>query len=147
MVHTQKTTLFLLITTLGTVIAHAIGLWGGGYLYVPHFDTFVHILAGCWIGFVIVYTKERFNFFHASPGTSIVIVGALTLVVGFGWELFEFLVAKISLTQFNVQTPIQPSIADTLKDLMTDVAGGTIAATLSVPALPSSDRCQKDTSS
>ncbi len=147
MVHTPKTPLIILGMTLATVAAHAVGMYGGGYLYVPHFDTFVHLLAGCWVGLIIISLATRLGLPKVPPATYIIAVASVTLAVGFGWELFEFILAKISLSTYGVKSVIQPGIGDTLKDLLTDLAGGAVAATLSVPSSPASDRYQKGTAS
>lgn len=129
-----------MLATLAAVSAHAVGLYGGAYLHLPHYDTFVHTLAGVWVGLVVVALAKKAGVPGLSPAIRIIAVASATIAIGFGWELFEYLLAWISITAYDVKNSLQPSIGDTLKDILTDGAGGAIAAILSAPVRRASDR-------
>ncbi|MDO8561870.1 MAG: hypothetical protein Q7S05_03530 [bacterium] len=84
------------------------------YWIYPWFDIPTHLLGGIWAGLFVAWILALRQ---KSPAFILCIAGALSL--GIVWEVFE---TANGLTQFPAGT------LDTVKDLTTDVIGGSAAA-------------------
>jgi hypothetical protein len=95
------------------------------YSTIWWFDMPMHFLGGIWLGLasVWVYFFRRKGDMPRITVSKIVRIALVTsLVVGFGWELYEYAVQMI-IPGAEIASPL-----DSLSDLFFDTAGGLVAA-------------------
>ena len=88
------------------------------YLYysVWYFDMIMHFLGGVWLGLLAFYLFTR----EALPTHPVLKMLFFVLVLGFGWEVFEFL-----FYNYIADNPF--GFIDSVSDLMFDLFGGLCA--------------------
>jgi hypothetical protein len=109
-------------------------MYQGLYLNVPFYDDFVHFLGGVWIGGIILLILEKTGVFLEIKssnkfGLAIGVMG-LALIIGLGWEIFEWCLARYA-ESLGTSVNLQPSIKDTLGDMVMDGLGAGLAALIS----------------
>lgn len=116
----------MLAVLLGVVAAMQIGdVYFGVYKYIEWWDTVTHFLGGAWIGgMALWFLRSKVNFLSRAVPVALISFGA-ALVVGLGWELYEFGVVKAIGIPFPADY-----IRDTITDLIADSAGGLAMAGL-----------------
>lgn len=84
------------------------------YLYwtLPWFDILMHFLGGALIGYGVYVGGRLFN-----TRLSFVQLITLVMIVGIGWEIFEYAVGLAPLSEYR----------DTLLDLVLDFSGAAVA--------------------
>ncbi len=120
----------LLVSTLLILLSHWAGMYQGLYLNVPFYDDVVHFLGGIWIGGIILLLLQKFpQFLELKSGNkfgqAVGVIG-LALIIGLGWEFFEWYLASYASSQ-GAPVNLQPSIKDTLSDLFLDGLGAGLA--------------------
>ena len=116
----KKSVLMILLTILG----HGAGVAGLYWAY-SWFDTPMHFLGGLAAG---VLALDIWHFAMRAPYgrhvriLRVLFVLGLVSLIGVLWELHEYL-----LDLRHYPAVLQPSIADTMKDLMMDLLGGGFA--------------------
>ena len=106
-----KRILFLIVFIfLLNLLAHKLHF----YVSIWYFDMIMHTLGGIWLALAIIFIlriekSSKQNFIK-------VILGVI--IVGIGWELFEFGVDEIIL-----KNPLNTDV-DTFSDLLCDTIGG-----------------------
>lgn len=123
----RKTNHYLLtVTFISIIIVGSLHLFGSVYaLYwdVTWFDTMVHFVGGVSMGFLFLWIWFVSGFVATGiPTMKKAIVYALifTVVVGLGWEVFEYV--------FDIANPTKGNYAgDTTLDLFADICGGLLA--------------------
>jgi hypothetical protein len=103
------------------LITHIIGI-RGMYVIFPPYDIFMHILGGIGIG-LAVCAAIKLHGEKIIYKRRAIIIGVL--IVGIIWELFEIYYDIAGSPLGTI-----PYYIDTVKDLMDDVIGGTLAAWL-----------------
>lgn len=86
------------------------------YYSIWYFDMIMHFLGGFWLGLVYLYFFSP----RGSFSKSILQASLFVLLLGLGWEVFEFLV-----NNYIAQNPFD--IIDTTSDIFFDLAGGVLA--------------------
>jgi|SRR3989338_307448 len=86
------------------------------YYSVWYFDIIMHFLGGVWLGLVAVYLFTS----EALPSHPILKMLFFVLVIGFGWEVFEFL-----FHNYIAQAPFD--IFESSSDIFFDLLGGLCA--------------------
>ena len=104
---TQLAVLLALLFVVVYGIAHDY-LWGTLW-----YSSIAHFLGGLWAGALAV-SLLRYRGLHPN----IVFCAAFALIVGAGWELYEFLMGVTYFPEYTV---------DTIADLVMDVLGGGVA--------------------
>jgi len=100
------------------------------YLYwvFDWFDILMHGLGGVVVGFFITALTIRFKaMIKEHLGLLVFIVLAGTIFVGLLWESFELVIDLYMKTNIH-----QPSVSDTILDLIMDGVGALVAAILGV---------------
>lgn len=119
---------YLIRWPLTVLVLHIILTYIGGYYWWEYIDKIMHTLGGMSIAAAtmqaIAYakTKNIVGFIH--PFLLISFVIAVVALVAVGWEFFEFIL------DHTLRTNMQPSIADTMGDLLCGLIGGTMVAIL-----------------
>lgn len=91
------------------------------YTAIAWFDMVMHTLGGIFLGFgVASFLFDRFR--NKKDLSVFLIIAAIVLVVGLGWEGYEYLV------QFLVKGVHLADIPDSISDLYCDITGGAIAS-------------------
>jgi hypothetical protein len=91
------------------------------YYIFPHLDTPMHILGGLFVGFMaLAYIPRHYNDFQ-----KLCWVLGFVILIGFGVEIGEW--ALTSLFHIEIGFLLQPSIMDTIGDMIHDFVGGVIA--------------------
>jgi len=99
------------------IIAQEIGL----YWIYPNFDIPMHFLGGVWLGFLSTWLLFRLRIVkRLHSGWYLFGLGVVSLLVGLGWEVFEYLMDQW------IDTNMQPSLMDTKLDLVMDLLGAYI---------------------
>ena len=103
------------------------------YFYHWWFDLVMHFLGGLFIGLTVWWLYQLFFTLLATKKLSlrssfILMIGAI-LIMGLGWELFEFSVDEYWDTHLNIKLieVLQVSQEDTSSDLLFDILGGVTA--------------------
>ena len=91
------------------------------YYILPWWDIVTHFLGGVFIGFLLLYILgQRFKKITIGGWNMFVWVFLLGLIVGVGWEIFQYIL--------NVVIPYKPYIPfDTELDIIMDMLGVTVA--------------------
>lgn len=115
---------FAVITYIFIFISVGLGTFGGGYS-IHHFDDFLHVSSGIWIGYgawivLCLLLGEELKDKLPSPFIALYLV-AVALAVAGTWELLEF--AGDKLLHFTAQGR-DPD--DTMFDMIDGLIGGAI---------------------
>ena len=99
------------------------------YVIIPWFDMPMHFFGGAWTGmaaifFVYTYIVPRYS--ALSIKRRIAVTLSIVLIVGLGWELFEFVLGRMTYINFG-------DITDTVTDLFLDVLGASCVIALLYP--------------
>lgn len=103
------------------VFIHALFIAFGYSLWVA-VHAFGGVFVGTWASIVLLQRKERGLFFF-------LVALALVAFVGVVWEVHEWIL-DATLGAWLSLGPFQPSVADTMLDLLADILGGFSAAVL-----------------
>ncbi len=100
-------------------ILHFAGVKYEWYSTFIWYDVLLHVLGGFWVGYTVCYLWLRNMRANSNNLFWIALVGVL--VIGIGWEIFEFI--------FNIADPYGaiPYMVDTVKDIIMDVCGALLA--------------------
>lgn len=90
------------------------------YWYFWWYDIMMHFLGGVVIGGIAVWMQLRF-FPLASPRAIVLTVLASIVLVGTGWEIFEYFIDPTYAQQADI-------VFDTALDLIMDTLGALVAA-------------------
>ncbi len=101
---------FLVLLALG--VTHISALQYSLYWHYVWLDTFTHFLGGAWVALVLVWLGVRSKITTSYAG---IIAGVI--VIGFGWEVFEYIGGIPREANFFLDTSI---------DLVMDVLGGIV---------------------
>ncbi|MFC1720666.1 hypothetical protein ACFL0K_00185 [Patescibacteria group bacterium] len=119
---TPKRKTFALLAALLYVILtlHLLALYFYWYWMFWWYDILLHFLGGLWLGgtalWFLQYVKEK----PMSRFKQYMFPVAMVILIGLGWELFEFSLDTFVIFQTN-------DIIDTISDLWMDVAGSLTA--------------------
>lgn len=85
----------------------------------------MHFLGGFWIAMVSSYLLKKYakDFFKQNRLIEILFLIGVTMIIGFGWELYEFLADNFI---FNKILIMQQSITDIMTDLTADFFGALV---------------------
>ncbi len=114
-------TWLMLSVVVVLAIAQGFAVYYHWYFFYPWLDIPMHIIGGFWLMIAIPY-------FFPSTFTAlrhILPLFVLAMLIGVGWELFEFSLDK--LVAFTIH-----DMVDTLDDLKNDALGALLAAALLV---------------
>jgi len=115
----QKMMRLGLYTLVGLGLMQVFAQKTGLYWIWPDFDIPMHYWGGLWLGFVATWFVVRFKIINNLYSAGyLLMIGLVVLLVGAGWELFEYLVDGW------LNTSMQPSKIDTYLDLIMDMLGG-----------------------
>jgi hypothetical protein len=116
------------------LIAHFLGIYYNWYVILGWYDIPMHMLGGLWVGLMLAHF---FGQKHSliDPGnrfwlTFVFILGTTT-AIGVFWEFYEFFVSQILphlAPSFDIG---HMYLADTLKDILDDMVGGSSAGIIS----------------
>lgn len=102
------------------------------YWKIWWFDLLMHFLGGLFVGSSALWIFFDFRKKEVSTDKkfeALIIAILAVLIIGIGWEIYEFLADKIiginfGLKNFNV---MQPGIIDTFEDLLMDIVGALVS--------------------
>ncbi|MGN1401614.1 MAG: hypothetical protein ACI4XL_08945 [Bacillus sp. (in: firmicutes)] len=117
---------FLVLTYLFILVSVGFGTFGGAYS-IKHFDDFLHLSSGIWLGYgawllMVFFLGERVAESMPKPFIAFFII-IFALATAGAWELLEF--AGDKLLHFTAQGR-DPD--DTMFDMIDGLVGGTIIA-------------------
>lgn len=110
------------------------------YLRYPHFDKVLHVTGGFVIAWFMAHLFAR-DSREASPWGSVALLVGMTAIVGIAWELAEyssnlwFSTAHSGWQAFVYRYFHGGGLADTLGDLVGDIAGALALCALYLPIL------------
>lgn len=124
---TKLFAVFLLALVVGILVLHILSIiydWYHAYWWI---DIILHLLGGAWVATLFFYVQERYvPSFVAMPWWfSIVVVVSFVMLVGVGWEWFEYWFDYF-VAKDNFVLRAQLGLADTMGDLLADLVGGLI---------------------
>lgn len=86
-----------------------------------HVDSVFHLAGGLLTAHACAVGARHFSWWRHVPALARAgILVAVVAVIGIGWEWFEF------LSDVFLGTHHQPSVADTMKDLLLDIGGAAL---------------------
>jgi hypothetical protein len=113
---------------------HIAGYVQGWYVtYYPYYDKMAHLVSGtsiALIGFLGVIFLDRYWRMNLTPLFIVIFTVTFGMALGGFWEIYEFAVDQVFGSPFSV--PMQNSLADTMWDLIADLAGSTAVALVGV---------------
>ena len=92
------------------------------YYIIPKLDMLMHLLGGILIGLIVLkifFTGKRAMIAHQHKVFTAVVAFVCVMIVGVGWEVFEYGVGLTPLYKVATQ--------DTLSDLVFDASGALVA--------------------
>lgn len=115
---------YLLFITASSLVGSALG----GYAFIPHWDTIVHVDSGvllAWAGMYALFSVEKLRKVKL-PGWFVVAVTLATpLAFAVLWEVYEF------MSDALIHTTMQAGgLEDTIIDMLAALVGGTLAIIL-----------------
>ncbi len=116
---------FLIVLSLYLSVSGNVQGWY--YLFYPFYDKVAHLVSSITIavlGFVAAVIMDRYTEIKMNRPLIVIFVIIFTMAIGSFWEITEF----ISDNLFGTQ--LQPGLRDTMYDLISDLAGGTIIGVL-----------------
>ena len=113
--------LYAFLTLIVVLIGHMLGNYDGLYVTVPLYDVAMHIGGGLGIG--LFFCAVMVNRWPNRPHKKWLIIVGVVFVTGIFWELFEI---YYDIAGYQLWTV--PYYLDTLKDLVDDIIGGSLAA-------------------
>lgn len=122
---TKLSAVFLLALVVCILVLHIFSIvydWYHVYWWV---DIILHLLGGAWVATLFFYVQERYvPSFSAMPWWfSIVAAVSFVMLVGVGWEWFEYGFDYV-VAKDNFVLRAQLGLADTMGDLLADFIGG-----------------------
>ncbi len=120
-------TIFVIIRwPLAVLCIHMLLTYTGGYYWWAHIDKAMHLLGGMSIAAGTIpalnYFKSQSWIGFINPLLFMVFIIAIVALTAVGWEFFEFIL------DHTLRTNMQPSVADTMGDLLCGLIGGTLIA-------------------
>ena len=122
-----------LLLIFGFVIGavHYLGVVKSWYWAYRWFDTPMHLAGGAWVALLFFYLfEERFRAFDAKKNFlfTVIIVLGFVAFISILWEFYEYFHDTfITRVPPNTPRPHPNLYADTLKDFLNDLIGGTSA--------------------
>ncbi len=122
----KKNEKILVLSILMLLGAHFIGIIFSLYSSIKGYDILVHFLGGFFVAQIPLYffIDPRKKWEIINKRTTLSFILGFVLIVGIGWEIFEFLWSKFFYNTFQVQLLLQPSKFDTIKDIVVNLIGG-----------------------
>ena len=107
------------------LILHILGNILNWHHTVLHFDTLMHFLGGFWIAMTATFFLKKYakDLFKQHKLIEILFLIGITMIIGFTWELYEFLADNFI---FNKVLLMQQSVTDIMTDLTADFLGALI---------------------
>lgn len=112
------------------LIAHYVGTYSGWYIILGWYDIPMHILGGLWVGLMLAHFFGKklkiINLKDNFWATFLFVLGTAT-VIGVFWEFYEFFMSQLAYLFIRIFSKGNMELADTLKDILDDMIGGSIA--------------------
>ncbi|OGE81100.1 MAG: hypothetical protein A3H72_01475 [Candidatus Doudnabacteria bacterium RIFCSPLOWO2_02_FULL_48_8] len=102
------------------LIVHVVAVYLDLYDRIPNIDIPMHFLGGGAVSLISIYLTKNSKF---KTWQYLIFVLGFTIIVGIGWEYFEFAVDQIFEDKFGWN---RMTLRDTLGDLLYDGLGATI---------------------
>lgn len=123
----SSTTLLAFVAVI--FLGNFLSIWFGWYAKVWWADVMLHVLGGAWTVLLFFYLFKRNVPSFVLPASfiaSLVLVLGFVMLVGVGWEWFEFTFDHFFAKERAVWRA-QRGLPDTMGDLFADFAGGAVA--------------------
>ncbi|MEY4731484.1 MAG: hypothetical protein RL681_430 [Candidatus Parcubacteria bacterium] len=128
---TMKNTiaLILLVIVAAIAIMHYLALWNDWYGTIWWIDIPLHLLGGAFVGILFLYIfLARRNIVGNADAIFLIVLGmGFVALVGVLWEFYEFWADVWFFHKYSMNEFPGWIHADTLKDLLNDIIGGTFA--------------------
>lgn len=139
--------IFITMVMLQFVIGETLNF----YTSFPYYDRFIHFSLPMFVGFLsflTAYTLHEMKLMNLSTPQMVVAIIFMTLGVGAAWEILEYLSDVFLSSRFHFIPHLQGSVIesahiDTMRDLITDLAGGVIGALLGLRYINSQSSTRK----
>jgi len=123
---TKRSSFAILAALLYAILVlHLLALYFYWYWMFWWYDILLHFLGGLWLGGTTLWFLQYVRKKPFGRTAQYVIPLVAVIVIGLGWELFEFSLDTFIIFQTN-------DIIDTVADLFSDIAGGLTASLLFV---------------
>jgi len=112
------------------LIVNFAGIYYGLYATLGWLDISMHMLGGLWVGLMLAHffgKKLGLIDLRQNLWLTLFLVLGTTTVVGVFWEFYEFSISQLAPTFTHLFTKGNMELRDTLKDLLDDMVGGSIA--------------------
>ncbi|MCC7004314.1 hypothetical protein IT397_00110 [Candidatus Nomurabacteria bacterium] len=116
MIHNKPLFSEMIIATVLVAVFHIIGINFNIYYILSWYDIFMHIFGGLTISFIFCFFY--LNYYKKEPVDDekiFILAVACVLIVGIGWEIFEFGTGLTGTTLYDA--------VDTAKDFLDDFLG------------------------
>ncbi|MEK7464698.1 MAG: hypothetical protein AAB617_02890 [Patescibacteria group bacterium] len=116
--HRSYLQLTLVISTFAVLLAHALGIFLDFYVKFQSYDSLVHFVGGFWVAIIGFWVLKNPSFRETV---------FFVFLIGIIWEFFEFTVGQISIYLYDIPINLQPSLGDSVLDIIFDVLGSLAA--------------------
>ncbi len=116
----------LFLSLLAIFAANFLGMNpDGGYIYW-WYDIPMHIAGGAWVAAAFLYLARKYEWISRIAKPTIFTTLAVVLLVGIGWEIFEYSMDILVFRLHTLSTVPLYILIDSLHDLANDLLGAAI---------------------
>ena len=125
----QTKVLVMNIAAVGvlTTLIHARAVALSWYWSFWWMDVLVHFLAGLFVGLVALWVLAHRRGFSLHSLRSLVVTLGAVILVGIGWEIFEYSMDVLIFQKYTFSTISLYILIDSLHDLANDLLGAALA--------------------
>lgn len=126
----MKKTIYILILILAINI---IGLYYQWYLSYSWFDQVLHFSSGFFMAMLLATYLKNHLLDNSKIKNTLIILGVVSFI-GVTWEFAEYIanniLSPIIYSQFSIKTYFMGDLSDTVNDLLMDILGATLFASI-----------------
>jgi hypothetical protein len=123
-------TFFITLSLYLHIAGYSLGLYESAY---PYYDKFAHLVSSTTIAmlmFLLVLILNRYGNIRFSRIMIFFTVFLFTLALGSIWEILEFSIDQVFGNRLHFNTMLQHGLDDTMSDLIFNLIGGLIVASI-----------------
>lgn len=123
-------TFFIALSLYLHIAGYSMGWYESGY---PYYDKFAHLISSMTVAmlvFLLVLILNRYENIRFSRVMIFFSVFLFTLALGSIWEILEFSIDQVFGNRLHFNTMLQHGLDDTMSDLIFNLIGGLIVASV-----------------
>lgn len=117
---------YLFLSLLAIFTSNFLGLEYGWYHILPWYDIPMHIAGGAWVAVAFLYFARKYGWVARIVRPTFLRVLGIVLVVGIGWEIFEYSMDVFVFRKYTFSTVPVFILIDSVYDLVNDLIGAVL---------------------